>query len=104
MRRNGFLSIVVAGMLDYSLALRTSYAHVDRYACIIPGTQDEPLDFSVTWSPARFISGRVIWRSLAPAARLARKNSSLGFAAKYAAQLMDEILTPVPIEPQLKSS
>jgi hypothetical protein len=27
----------------------------------------------------------------------ARKSSSLGFAAKYAAQLMDEILTPIPI-------
>jgi hypothetical protein len=32
------------------------------------------------------------------AARPARKNSSLGFAAKYAAQLMDEILTPIPID------
>jgi hypothetical protein len=32
------------------------------------------------------------------AAQPARKNRSLGFAAKYAAQLMDEILTPVPGE------
>jgi hypothetical protein len=32
------------------------------------------------------------------AARLARKSSSLGFAAKYAAQLMDDILTPIQID------
>jgi hypothetical protein len=32
------------------------------------------------------------------AAQPARKSSSLGFAAKYAAQLMDDFLTPIPIE------
>jgi hypothetical protein len=32
------------------------------------------------------------------AAQPARKSSSLGFAAKYAAQLMDDILTPIPIK------
>jgi hypothetical protein len=57
----------------------TTYAHLARfarfarYACYIPGTQDQ-------------------------AARPARKSSSLGFAAKYAAQLMDDILTPIPID------
>jgi hypothetical protein len=34
----------------------------------------------------------------AKAARTARKNSPLGFSAKYAAQLMDDILTPIPID------
>jgi hypothetical protein len=64
-------------MLGHSLAiLMTTYAHLARfarYACTIPGTQDE-------------------------AARPARKSSSLGFAIKYTAQLMDEILTPIPID------
>jgi hypothetical protein len=32
------------------------------------------------------------------AAQPARKSSSLGFAAKYAAQLMDDILTSIPVE------
>ena len=32
------------------------------------------------------------------AAQPARKSSSPGFAAKYAAQLMDEILTPIPVD------
>jgi hypothetical protein len=32
------------------------------------------------------------------AARPARKSSSLGFAGKYPAQLMDEILTLIPID------
>jgi hypothetical protein len=52
--------IIVAGMLGHSLAiLMTTYAHLAcfaRYACYIPGTQDE------------------------------------------AARLMDEILTPIPID------
>jgi len=84
--------IVVAGMLGHSLAiLMTRYAHIARFArdaCLarfarfaryapcgrnIPGTQDEPLGFAVT-CPA-------LWRSLASAARL-----------------MDEILTPIPID------
>jgi hypothetical protein len=32
------------------------------------------------------------------AAQPGRKESSLCFAAKYAAQLMDDILTPIPIK------
>jgi hypothetical protein len=32
------------------------------------------------------------------AAQPARKKSSLGFAAKYAAQLMDDIITPILME------
>jgi hypothetical protein len=37
------------------------------------------------------------------AAQPARKIGSLGFAGKYATQLMDEILTPIPIELQSNS-
>jgi hypothetical protein len=83
--------VIVAGvtcpnfgrMLGHSLAiLLTTYAHIARfarYACIarfprnIPGTQDEPLGFAVTC--------RALWRSLASAARV-----------------MDDILTPIPID------
>ena len=71
--------IVVAGMLGHSLAiLMTTYAHLARFARYapvrdIPGTQDEPLGFAVTC--------RALWRSLASAARL-----------------MDDILTPIPID------
>jgi hypothetical protein len=38
------------------------------------------------------------------AAQPARKSSSLGFAAKYAAQLMDDILTIIPIVLRLFST
>jgi hypothetical protein len=59
-RRSGITPIIVAGILGHSLAiLMTTYAHLARYAryaCNIPGTQDE------------------------------------------AARLMDEILTPIPID------
>jgi len=41
--------------------------------------------------------GGVYWDE---AVRSAHKSSSLGFAVKYAAQLMDEILTPIPIDLQ----
>jgi hypothetical protein len=67
-------------MLGHSLAiLMTTYAHLARFARYapcgrnIPGTQDEPLGFAVTCL--------ALWRSLASAARL-----------------MDEILTPNPID------
>jgi integrase len=60
MLSHGIPPIIVAGMLGHSLAiLMTTYAHLARfarYACNIPGTQNE------------------------------------------AAHLMDEILTPIPIE------
>jgi integrase len=60
MLSHGIPPIIVAGMLGHSLAiLMTTYAHLSRfarYACNIPGTQNE------------------------------------------AAHLMDEILTPIPIE------
>jgi integrase len=60
MLSHGIPPIIVAGMLGHSLAiLMTTYAHLARfarYACNIPGTQDE------------------------------------------AARLMDEILTPIPID------
>jgi hypothetical protein len=36
--------------------------------------------------------------AFASADRPARKSSSLGYAAKYASQLMDDILTPIPID------
>jgi hypothetical protein len=49
--------MIVAGMLGHSLAiLMTTYAHLARYGCNIPGTQDE------------------------------------------AARVMDDILTPIPID------
>jgi hypothetical protein len=45
MLSHGIPPIIVAGMLDHSLAiLMTTYAHLARfarYACNIPGTQDE---------------------------------------------------------------
>jgi hypothetical protein len=36
------------------------------------------------------------------ASQPARKSISLGFAAKYAAQLTDDILTPIPFEMKAK--
>ena len=70
----------MAGMLGHSLAiLMTTYAHLARFARYapcgrdIPGTQDEPLGFAVTC--------RALWRSLASATRV-----------------MDDILTPIPID------
>jgi hypothetical protein len=64
-------------MLGHSLAIcRPAYADLARYARFprnTTETQDE-------------------------AARPARKSGSLGFAAIYAAQLMDEIPTPIPID------
>jgi hypothetical protein len=60
--------VIAAGMLGHSISILLT-----SYAHFIINMQDQ-------------------------AAQPARKNSSLGFTAKYAAQLMDEILTPVPIE------
>jgi hypothetical protein len=60
--------MIVAGVLGHSISRL-----FNTYAHFIPTMQDQ-------------------------AAQPARKSSSLGFAAKYAAQLMDDILTPIPIE------
>ena len=68
MLSHGIPPIIVAGMLGHSLAILMT-----TYARNIPGTQDESLGFAVTC--------RAFWRSLASAARL-----------------MDEILTPTPID------
>ena len=79
-QHTGMLGHVTCRALRWSLAiLMTTYAHIARfvryahYVRDIPGTQDEPLGFAVTC--------RALWRSLAPAARV-----------------MDDILTPIPIE------
>jgi hypothetical protein len=109
--------IIVAGLLGHSLAiLRPAFARFARYARDIPGTQDEPLGFASLASaaqPARKSSslGFAAQYAALPArkssslgfaaqyaAQPARKSSSLGFAAQYAAQLMNEILTQIPID------
>jgi hypothetical protein len=56
------------------------------------------LGFAVTATCPVFGRCRVFGQSLASAARPARESSSLGFAANYTDQLMDEILTPIPID------
>jgi hypothetical protein len=60
--------VIVAGMLGHSISIL-----LNTYAYFIPTMQDQ-------------------------AAKPGRKESSLCFAAKYAAQLMDDILTPIPIK------
>jgi hypothetical protein len=57
----------------------TTYAHLARFARYVP-------------------CGRNIPGTQYEAARPARKIRFLGFAAKYTARLMDEILTPIPID------
>ncbi len=64
----GVPQVIGAGMLGHSISIILT-----AYAHFIPTMQDQ-------------------------AAQPARKSSSLGFAAKYAAQLMDDILTPIPNE------
>jgi hypothetical protein len=71
-RRNGIPPLVVAGMLGHSISIL-----LNTYAHYIPTMQDQ-------------------------AAQPARKSSSLGFAAKYAAQLMHDILMPIPFEMEAK--
>ena len=68
MLSHGIPPVIVEGMLGHSFSIL-----LNTYAHFIPTMQDE-------------------------AAQPARKSSSLGFAVKYAAQLMDDILTPIPIE------
>jgi hypothetical protein len=68
MLSHGIPPVIVAGMLGHSISIL-----LNTNAHFIPTTQDQ-------------------------AAQPGRKESSLCFAAKYAAQLMDDILTPIPIE------
>jgi hypothetical protein len=65
--------VIVAGMLGHSILIL-----LNTYAHFIPTMQDE-------------------------AAQPGRKESSLCFAAKYAAQLMDDILTPISFDFKLMS-
>jgi hypothetical protein len=69
MLSHGIPPVIVAGMPGHSISIPL----VNTYAHFIPTMQDH-------------------------AAQPARKSSSLGFAAKYAAQLMDDILTPILIK------
>jgi tRNA A22 N-methylase len=68
MLSHGIPPVIVAGMLGHSISIL-----LNTNAHFIPTMQDQ-------------------------AAQPGRKESSLCFAAKYAAQLMDDILTPVPFE------
>ena len=94
MLSHGIPPIIVAGMRGHCLAiLKTAWCWVSQW------TLNRNLQKKGAWCwVSQWTLNRNLQKKGAEAGQPARKISSLGFAAKYAAQLMDDILTTIPID------